>query len=554
MSVLRPSAELAPSHLLWRMVPTESFEEVLEANVQLSFFVPLIVGHAGNTGSQAVSTVIRALALAEAALKDSLHITNKEFMTGGMIGLYLAAFAYPLGVKVAGIPYKVMLSVAVSLPSVSCVANLIGAGLPLICDKLKLDPAVIAAPMMTTMVDCSGILTYLMISKVIIGEQKTEEELEKLEGKIEGELEEDFHTAPCPGAGVHGAAGGGVASPPPPPFLDDHDPRNHHGQQVVVPHGGSSAAGSTGAAAGSAGEGNHTEAAAEDHSDGEALINLGMGVLLIVMILVSLKVLWSAKMQHKEDPVEGAAAPADSAAPGERVTVSVRTIAGTTKAVSVDSRPLTMAALRAAVGAAFDRLPEANQLQFALVSDPDKLLPADDPLGFDLAGLGVGEGTELLLVVTGLAPIERMLPRSTIEAAMREVIRSLAPIGGGLAAAAAASPKPSPGGSSSSSSSKPSADAGGTGTPVRRRRLSMFNLSGTAESTERGGDKGGNSSEHAGEVSAHANPLSPTTSESQPPTSVRRRRRSIFNMKGTDSAHAAGPVRACLSPATPTQH
>ena len=101
---------------------TESFEEVLEANVQLSFFVPLIVGHAGNTGSQAVSTVIRALALSEAALCDSCHITRKEFLAGGAIGLFLASFAYPLGVWIAGIPLRVMFSVAVSLPCVSCVS------------------------------------------------------------------------------------------------------------------------------------------------------------------------------------------------------------------------------------------------------------------------------------------------------------------------------------------------------------------------------------------------------------------------------------------------
>ena len=54
--------------LLLTMIIMESFEEVLAANVELSFFVPLIVGHAGNTGSQAVSTVIRALALGEAYL------------------------------------------------------------------------------------------------------------------------------------------------------------------------------------------------------------------------------------------------------------------------------------------------------------------------------------------------------------------------------------------------------------------------------------------------------------------------------------------------------
>ena len=62
--------------LLLTMVIMESFEETLSENVELSFFVPLIVGRAGNTGSQAVSTVIRALALGEATLGDSIHITT----------------------------------------------------------------------------------------------------------------------------------------------------------------------------------------------------------------------------------------------------------------------------------------------------------------------------------------------------------------------------------------------------------------------------------------------------------------------------------------------
>eukprot|EP01046_Picozoa_sp_COSAG06_P061220 COSAG06_NODE_13336_length_1267_cov_1.096747_1_plen_185_part_10 len=178
------------------MIIMESFEEVLEANVELSFFVPLIVGHSGNTGSQAVSTVIRALALNEASLSDTLHITRKEFLAGGAIGVCLAAFSYPLGAYVAGIPLRVMFSVAVAMPCVSCVANLIGAGLPLICEKFSMDPAVIAAPMMTTMVDCSGILTYLWISGIIMGEA-TEDGLEAEMEKIEHELEEDFGYMPC---------------------------------------------------------------------------------------------------------------------------------------------------------------------------------------------------------------------------------------------------------------------------------------------------------------------------------------------------------------------
>ena len=66
----------------------------------------------------------------------------------------------------------------------------------LCCEKLQLDPAVIAAPMMTTMVDCSGILTYLIISGFVIG-HPTEEHLEAMEAHLEREIEEQFGVAPC---------------------------------------------------------------------------------------------------------------------------------------------------------------------------------------------------------------------------------------------------------------------------------------------------------------------------------------------------------------------
>lgn len=117
-------------------------------------------------------------------------------LTPCRIGLALASFSYPLGVHVSGIPLRVMFSVAVALPCVSCIANLIGAGLPLICEKFQVDPAVIAAPCMTTLVDCVGILTYLYISGIIIGVAAPEEE--------EGEGGEE-------GAAVEGESGCGEA-------------------------------------------------------------------------------------------------------------------------------------------------------------------------------------------------------------------------------------------------------------------------------------------------------------------------------------------------------
>ena len=253
--------------LLLTMIIMQSFEEVLEANVELSFFVPLIVGHAGNTGSQAVSTVIRALALGEAFLTDALHITRKEFLAGGAIGACLAAYAFPLGVYFGGIPIRVMFSVAVSLPAVSCVANLIGAGLPLICEKFSLDPAVIAAPMMTTMVDCSGILTYLWISGLVIGEE-TEERLEELDEEIRAELGE----APCSAEGQVITDAEGRSKPA----------HGTEGEPAAEP-------------------GVYEVPETELHAAGDDKIALFMNVVLVVMLGLTVWSLWAQWKQYQED-------------------------------------------------------------------------------------------------------------------------------------------------------------------------------------------------------------------------------------------------------------
>lgn len=248
--------------LLLTMIIMQSFEEVLEANVQLSFFVPLIVGHAGNTGSQAVSTVIRALALAQAALSDSLHITRTEFIAGGAIGLYLAVWAYSLGHWVFGLPLRVMFSVAVSLPSVSCVANLIGAGLPLICEKFNLDPAVIAAPMMTTLVDCSGILTYLMISQFIMG--SPEANLEAEMHHIQEELRDEYGVSTnCPNLTVL--------------LEEQHHP--HHPEPEPAPMPAPTPHSSP------------TNSSVSGEHAGDDVIDIGM--TLMVIIMVGITVLWA---------------------------------------------------------------------------------------------------------------------------------------------------------------------------------------------------------------------------------------------------------------------
>ena len=116
-----------------------------------------------------MSTVIRAITLKEVGLKDAGMIFRRECITGGIIGLMLGLMQFPFAAM--GLSVKVGLTVALSLPTVSVLANLFGGGLPLLCDKAGLDPAVIAAPLMTTMVDCAGILAYLMIAQAVFGDE-----------------------------------------------------------------------------------------------------------------------------------------------------------------------------------------------------------------------------------------------------------------------------------------------------------------------------------------------------------------------------------------------
>ena len=160
--------------LLFVVVIMAGFEETIKANPQLSFFVPLIIGHAGNTGSQSVSTIIRALALDEVKLSHVWKVVLKESISGASVGLFLGMCVY-FGAFLIELPERVALAVALSLPVCSWVANLTGSLIPILCVQIDLDPAVIAAPLMTTIVDCAGIAAYLAIAGVCLGSKKPTE-------------------------------------------------------------------------------------------------------------------------------------------------------------------------------------------------------------------------------------------------------------------------------------------------------------------------------------------------------------------------------------------
>ncbi|MEN9933657.1 MAG: hypothetical protein RLZZ387_236 [Chloroflexota bacterium] len=143
------------------------FESELEKMVALTFYVPLLIGTGGNTGAQTVSTLIRALALGEVRLRDVWRVVGRELVAGLVLGLLLGAVAFG---KVLTDGQVFMLAATVSLSVVAiCVwANVIGALVPLAARRFNVDPALVSAPMITTLVDASGLAIYLFIAGVLL--------------------------------------------------------------------------------------------------------------------------------------------------------------------------------------------------------------------------------------------------------------------------------------------------------------------------------------------------------------------------------------------------
>lgn len=156
------------------------YEELLSHVVMLSFFVPLIISSGGNSGAQAATLVIRALATDDIKMSNWKEVFRREFisgiMLGGLIGLlgFVTLIIWELiaGQLPAFGPEMLLtaLVVGLSLLSIVLFGNFVGAMLPFILSKLKLDPAVSSAPFVATIVDVSGIIIYFSIALFFLSE------------------------------------------------------------------------------------------------------------------------------------------------------------------------------------------------------------------------------------------------------------------------------------------------------------------------------------------------------------------------------------------------
>lgn len=142
------------------------FEALLAREIELAFFVPLLIGHGGNSGGQTVSTVIRALGSGALSLSDGPRVVLKEAAAGLMQGTVLVGALAPTLLYGMGITSKVTAIVCLALPCLGTIANTIGAALPFVVTWCGADPAVIVGPLMTTSVDSLGLMTYMFIATV----------------------------------------------------------------------------------------------------------------------------------------------------------------------------------------------------------------------------------------------------------------------------------------------------------------------------------------------------------------------------------------------------
>ena len=143
------------------------YEDAFAAIPMLVSFIPMLMDTGGNCGSQSATLVIRGLALGEIRIKDFFRVVFKEFQVSLLVGLLLV----PINILWIWFLYKnflIAVTVGISLFVTICVAKMIGCMLPIVAKKCKLDPAIMASPLITTIVDACSIFVYFNVALAIL--------------------------------------------------------------------------------------------------------------------------------------------------------------------------------------------------------------------------------------------------------------------------------------------------------------------------------------------------------------------------------------------------
>lgn len=152
-----------------------AFEDKLSALIVLTSFVPMLTGTSGNSGGQASAVIIRALSLKEIDFKDISKVIWKEFRVGVLCGITLAAvnfvkiwFVDRILFGMSAITIQVDLVISLTLIIEIIFAKMVGCVFPILAEKMKLDPAVISSPFITTVMDALSLLIYFWLATMIL--------------------------------------------------------------------------------------------------------------------------------------------------------------------------------------------------------------------------------------------------------------------------------------------------------------------------------------------------------------------------------------------------
>jgi len=143
-------------------------EEILESVIALAFFLPLLSGSAGNAGTQSSTVIIRGLATGDLLIKDIWKIMLKEMITGMIIGILLGlASGFRAMITDSHHDIRLSITVGISMVFVVTLSTILGAVFPIFFKKLKLDPALMSAPFIASIIDIFSIFIYLSLAEFI---------------------------------------------------------------------------------------------------------------------------------------------------------------------------------------------------------------------------------------------------------------------------------------------------------------------------------------------------------------------------------------------------
>jgi len=144
------------------------YENALGKFVVLTLFIPMLMDSGGNAGSQSSNTIIRSLSLGDIEFKDIFKIIWKEFRVSILCGITLAAASFVKLLLIDRVSVMVAVVVGITLALTIMVSKFMGCTLPMLAKKIGFDPAVMASPFITTIVDALSLIIYFNIAALLL--------------------------------------------------------------------------------------------------------------------------------------------------------------------------------------------------------------------------------------------------------------------------------------------------------------------------------------------------------------------------------------------------